>query len=84
MTIKQGEIRSFYVSCPTRSCLRYTKEGYKTYRNDKLTYYGNVAAKMKGWDGLYVTPRTFNCAFYYETLEIFIGISYPATYIAAD
>lgn len=70
LTIEAGEMRSFYISCPNQgACLRYSKEGYKKYTNSEMTYFGDGSAEQKGWNGRWLTPRTFNGGFRYETLQ---------------
>lgn len=69
MAVEKGEMRAFYVHCPVGACLRYAEEGYQRYSNDDIIMLGNGSAKQKGWQGAFVTPRTWSGALEYEAEE---------------
>lgn len=69
MAIEIGEMRGFYIRCAgasSNACLLSSKQGYKAYSNDELTYYGNGSSKRITWNGSTIMPRTFNGQFRYE------------------
>ena len=46
-----------------------TAKGYKKYQNDELIYYGNGSSKRLNWNGMVLSPRTFNGALSYEVVR---------------